>query len=169
MQTPQKIFGIAGYSGSGKTTLIESLIPRLVMEGLKIALIKHAHHRFDIDQPGKDSYRHREAGATEVLLTSDQRWVLMHELRGAPEPSFSELLTRFSPCDLVLVEGFKREPIPRLEVHRKAADKPLLFPEDEHVVALATDEKLATTLPQFGLNDYDAIAEFIIAHLRLKE
>jgi molybdopterin-guanine dinucleotide biosynthesis protein B len=162
-----KVFGFAGFSGSGKTTLIEALIPRFVMEGLRVSLIKHAHHEFDIDRPGKDSYRHREAGATEVMLASAKRWVLMHELRSRPEPELPDLLTRFAPCDLVLVEGFKRQPIPKLEIHRAAAARPLLFRHDEHIVAIATDEPIDTTLPRFGLEDYDEITEFILVHLGL--
>lgn len=162
-----KVFGFAGFSGSGKTTLIEALIPRFVMEGLRVSLVKHAHHEFDIDRPGKDSYRHREAGATEVMLASAKRWVLMHELRSTPEPELPQLLARFAPCDLVLVEGFKRQPIPKLEIHRAAAACPLLFRRDEHIIALATDEPIDTLLPQFDLDDYDAIVEFILAHLDL--
>lgn len=162
-----KVFGFAGFSGSGKTTLIEALIPRFVVDGLRVSLIKHAHHEFDIDRPGKDSYRHREAGATEVMLASAKRWVLMHELRREAEPELPQLIERFAPCDLVLVEGFKRQPIPKLEIHRSAASKPLLFRHDEHIVAIATDEPLATDLPQFGLEDYDPIAEFILLHLGL--
>src|SRR5918994_6629869 len=111
-----KVIGIAGYSGSGKTTLIEKVIPVLVRAGLRVSLIKHAHHEFDIDQPGKDSYRHRHAGCAEVLITSSRRWALIHELRGAPEPLLSEQVKHLSPCDLLLVEGYKREPIPKLEV-----------------------------------------------------
>ncbi|HSE00307.1 MAG TPA: molybdopterin-guanine dinucleotide biosynthesis protein B, partial [Burkholderiales bacterium] len=107
-----KIFGFAGWSGSGKTTLIEKLIPLFVARGLRVSLIKHAHHAFDVDQPGKDSYRHRHAGCGEVLVSSSRRWALVHELRGAPEPGFAELIERLSPCDLVLIEGFKRERVP---------------------------------------------------------
>ena len=160
-----RLFGFAGFSGSGKTTLIEKLVPRLVARGVRVSLIKHAHHAFDVDQPGKDSYRHREAGCGEVLVTSSRRWALMHELRGAPEPSIDELVQRLSPCDLVLVEGFKREPIPKLEIHRAAnigAD--LLFPHDPHIVAIATDAQLETGLPVFGLNDVEAIAGFALQH-----
>ena len=161
-----KIFGFAGFSGSGKTTLIEQLIPRFVMEGLKVSLIKHAHHDFDIDQPGKDSFRHREAGATEVMVTGGRRWVLMHELRGDREPELNEQLKRLAPCDLVLIEGFKSYPIPKLEIHRSETGKPLLFPDDPYVVAIATDKPLETKLPQFDLNDYDAIAAFILRHIQ---
>jgi molybdopterin-guanine dinucleotide biosynthesis adapter protein len=164
-----KVFGIAGYSGSGKTTVMEQLIPRFVMEGLRVSVIKHAHHHFDIDRPGKDSYRHREAGATEVMLTAANRWVLMHELRGDPEPDLPEQIARLSPCDLVLVEGFKQQPIPKLEIHRRDAGKPLLYLHDPHIVALATDEPLDARLPQFGLNDYDDMAAFIMNHLGLRE
>ncbi len=160
-----KVFGFAGYSGSGKTTLIEKLIPRFVMEGLKVSLIKHAHHDFDIDRPGKDSYRHREAGASEVLLTASGRWVLMHELRGETEPDLNQQLTRLSPCDLVLIEGFKHAPIPKLEIHRSANRRPLLFPEDQNIVAVASDIRLATELPQFELDDADEIASFIMRYL----
>lgn len=162
-----KVFGIAGYSGSGKTTLMEHLIPQFVMEGLKVSVIKHAHHNFDVDRPGKDSYRHREAGASEVLVTSDKRWVMMHESRGETEPTLAHLLSRFSDCDLVLVEGFKNEPIPKLEVHRVANAKPPLYPQDKTVIAIASDEPVATRLPQFNINDAEAIAQFIIRQLEL--
>jgi molybdopterin-guanine dinucleotide biosynthesis protein B len=162
-----KVIGIAGYSGSGKTTLIEKVIPLLVAEGLRVSLIKHAHHEFDVHHPGKDSYRHRQAGCTEVLVSSGQRWALMHELRGAPEPSLAEQLRHFSPCDVVIVEGYKSEAIPRIEVHRKACDAPLLFPQDRHVVAIATDEPLETPLPQIPLDDAAGVARFIMRHLAL--
>ena len=157
-----KIFGFAGWSGSGKTTLIEKLIPRFVQHGLRVSLIKHAHHTFDVDQPGKDSYRHRHAGASEVLVTSSRRWVLMHELRGAHEPAFEEQLKRLSPCDLLLVEGFKFAAIPKLEVWRAATGEALLHPNDRHIVALATDTKVQTGLPVFDLNDDASIASFIV-------
>ena len=157
-----KIFGFAGWSGSGKTTLIEKLIPRFVQRGLRVSLIKHAHHSFDVDQPGKDSWRHRHAGAAEVLVTSSRRWVLMHELRGAHEPAFEEQVRRLSPCDLLLVEGFKFAPIPKLEVWRAATGEGLLHPNDPDIVALATDTKVQTRLPVFDLNDDEAIASFIM-------
>jgi molybdopterin-guanine dinucleotide biosynthesis protein B len=160
-----KVFGFAGYSGSGKTTLLEQLIPYFTGLGLKVALIKHAHHDFDIDQPGKDSYRHRQAGASEVLITSNQRWALMHELRGAEEPTLQAHLAHLSPCDLVLVEGFKHAPIPKLEIHRVANEKPLLFSHDPHIVALAADIPLTTTLPYFDLNSIEAIGQFILKTL----
>jgi molybdopterin-guanine dinucleotide biosynthesis adapter protein len=162
-----KVIGIAGYSGSGKTTLIEKVIPVLVREGLKVSLVKHAHHEFDVDQPGKDSYRHRHAGCTEVLVSSSERWALMHELRGAAEPSLQEQLKVLSPCDLVIVEGYKKEPIPKIEVHRRAGHTQLLHPDDPHVVAVATDEPLDTKLPLIDLEDPAAVARFIITHLGL--
>lgn len=164
-----KVFGFAGYSGAGKTTLLEALIPRFVAAGLRVSLLKHAHHHFDIDQPGKDSYRLREAGCDEVLLVSGRRWALMHELRDAPEPSFDEQMARFSDCDLVLVEGFKHMPIPKLEVYRPSVGKPLIAGEgNKTIVAIATDEpaQLAqqTALPVLPLNDCTAIADFILQH-----
>jgi molybdopterin-guanine dinucleotide biosynthesis adapter protein len=164
-----KIFGFAGYSGSGKTTLIEKLIPLFVQRNLKVSLIKHAHHTVDVDQPGKDSFRHRHAGCTEVLVTSSRRWALMHELRGAPEPGLTEQIERLSPCDLLLVEGFKHERIPKLEVYRLETGESLLHPHDSNIVALASDAKVDTRLPQFDLNAPAAIAEFVLQHVGLRE
>ena len=163
-----KIFGFAGWSGSGKTTLIEQVIPRFVGAGLRVSLIKHAHHRFDVDQPGKDSFRHRAAGCSEVLVTSGERWALMHEKRGEPEATLEEQIARMSPCDLLLIEGYKRYPLPKLEIYREANRKPLLHPEDEHIVAIATDTPVPSRLPQFGLADYDAIVAFVLDTLELK-
>lgn len=160
-----KVFGFAGYSGSGKTTLIEQLIPRFTARGLRVSLIKHTHHDFDVDQPGKDSWRHRQAGASEVLLTCDTRWVLMHELRGAPEPTLEEQLAVLSPCDLVLVEGFKQTPISKLEIHRPAHGRPPIWPENSSVVAVATDAAIDCPHPVLDLNDPDAIAQFILDYL----
>lgn len=157
-----KVFGFAGYSGSGKTTLIEQLIPRFVKRGLRVSLIKHAHHKFDIDQPGKDSFRHRQAGASEILLTSSQRWVLMHELRGEPEPGLREQLRLFSPCDLVLVEGYKSADIPKIEVHRPSTGNPLLHPKDPNILAVASDEPIEASVALLDLNDLDGIADFIM-------
>ena len=162
-----KTFGFAGWSGSGKTTLIEKLIPRFVGKGLRVSLIKHAHHTFDVDHAGKDSYRHRQAGAAEILVTSSRRWVLMHELRGAAEPNFEEQVRHFSPCDLLLVEGYKHAAIPKLEVWRAITGEPLLHPNDAHIVAVASDGKVETKLPLLDLNDDGAIAKFILAHLKL--
>jgi molybdopterin-guanine dinucleotide biosynthesis protein B len=162
-----KTFGFAGWSGSGKTTLIEKLIPLFVKRGLRVSLIKHAHHSFDVDHPGKDSYRHRHAGAAEVLVTSSRRWVLMHELRGGKEPSFEEQIAHLSPCDLLIIEGFKYAPIPKLEVWRAESGEALLHPNDPHVVAVASDAKLETRLPLLDLNAHQAIAEFILGYLKL--
>jgi molybdopterin-guanine dinucleotide biosynthesis protein B len=165
-----RIFGFAGWSGSGKTTLIEQVIPRLVARGLRVSLIKHAHHWFDVDRPGKDSYRHRQAGCTEVLVTSGTRWALMHELRGDAELTMDDALARLSPCDLALVEGYKAAAIPKLEIWRAAIGKAPLHPGDPHILAIATDspERLpagaADRLPLLSLGDYDAIATFVVAH-----
>lgn len=164
-----KIFGFAGYSGSGKTTLIEQLIPLFTARGLKVSLIKHAHHQFDVDTPGKDSYRHRHAGATEVLVTSSRRWVLMHELRGAAEPDLNETLMHLSPCDLLLVEGFKHDPIPKLEIYRAVVGEPMLHPNDRNIVAVASDAPLGTTLPRLDLNNPPQIAAFILKHLGIEK
>lgn len=167
-----RIFGFAGWSGSGKTTLIEQVIPRLVARGLCVSLIKHAHHRFDVDQPGKDSYRHRHAGCAEVLITSGTRWAVMHELRGDPEMTMDEALARLSPCDLALVEGFKTSAIPKLEIWRAEVGKPLLHPQDPHILAIATDspEQLpagsAERMRVLRLDDYDAVATFVEGHAR---
>jgi molybdopterin-guanine dinucleotide biosynthesis protein B len=153
-----KVIGLAGWSGAGKTTLLTRVIPLLLKQGLRVSVIKHAHHAFDVDVPGKDSWRHRESGATEVLVSSTQRWALMHELRGAGEPRLPELLAKMSPVDLVVVEGFKREPHRKIEVHRAANAKPLLFPHDPDVVGIATDAAVETTLPTVHLDDIEAIA-----------
>jgi molybdopterin-guanine dinucleotide biosynthesis protein B len=163
-----RVFGFAGWSGSGKTTLIEQLIPRFIAHGLTVSLVKHAHHEFDLDQPGKDSFRHREAGCREVLVTSAVRWALQHELRGRPELTLDEALQRLSPCDLALVEGFKGSPIPKLEVYRESVGKPLLHPRDPEIVAVATDGPLATALPVLPLGDPDAVATFILRQVRLE-
>lgn len=158
-----RIFGLAGWSGSGKTTLMTALIPELVSRGITVSTLKHAHHAFDVDQPGKDSWRHRQAGAREVMIFSQNRWALMHELRGAPEPSFDELVRRMGPVDLLLVEGFKRHPHPKIEVYRPSLGKPLLHPEDPLVVAIASDEMLpGLTLPWLPLSDAGAVAAFIL-------
>jgi len=159
-----KIFGFAGWSGSGKTTLIEELLPRLTARGVRVSVLKHAHHSFDVDQPGKDSYRHRRAGAQEVMVSSARRWALMHELGGAPEPTLEELAGRMSPCDLLLVEGWKRYARPKIEVYREANGKPPLHPEDAHIVAIAADRSFPAGLPQFGLGDFDAVAQYILQY-----
>jgi molybdopterin-guanine dinucleotide biosynthesis protein B len=162
-----KIFGFAGYSGSGKTTLIEQLIPLFTRRAISVSLIKHAHHTFDIDYPGKDSYRHRKAGCTEVLVTSSRRWALIHELGGTSEPGLGDHLRRLAPCDLVLVEGFKHEAIPKLEVYRAEVGEPLIHPHDENIVAIASDQRLETALPQFDLNKPGPIAEFVLSRVGL--
>src|SRR5262249_5333680 len=157
-----RIIGLAGWSGSGKTTLLVKVIPRLVARGLSVSTLKHAHHAFDIDQPGKDSHSHRLAGATEVLIGSANRWALGHELRRAAEPALGDLLARLSQVDLVLVEGYKRERHPKLEVYRAAVGKPLLHPDDPAIVAVASDEPLpAASVPVVDLDDVDAIADLL--------
>lgn len=162
------VYGIAGWSGSGKTTLLEKLIPALTARQLSVSTIKHAHHGFDLDRPGKDSYRHRDAGASQVLMLSGERWVLMHELRGAPEPDLQTQLGLLSPCDVVLIEGFKAAAVPKIEVYRPANGKPPLWPENPHVVAVATDGEAPEDcpLPVLPLNDAAAIAGFIVEHAR---
>ena len=159
-----RIFGLAGWSGSGKTTLLEKMIPVLVARGLRVSVVKHAHHDFDVDVPGKDSYRHRHAGCQEVLVSSANRWALMHELRSADELTLEEALARLSPCDLALIEGYKRSTLPKLEIHRSALGKPLLHPADRHIVALATDSPdgaAGRQLPVFALDAYDMLATFV--------
>lgn len=166
-----KILGLAGWSGSGKTTLVARLLPMLTARGLRVSTMKHAHHSFDVDKPGKDSYVHREAGATEVLVTSGQRWALLHENRGMPEPSMAELIRYMTPVDLLLVEGFKAHPHDKLEIYRPANGKPLLARDDPYIVAVATDEAASVdvSVPVLDLNDVDAIAEFVIGHCGLRE
>ena len=159
-----KVIGFAGWSGSGKTVLIERIVPLLTARGLEVSLIKRSHHEFEIDVPGKDSYRHRQAGCREVLLSSGARWAQIHELRGEPEQTLQQLIDRISPCDLLLVEGFKREAIPKIEIFRQANAKLPLHPRDPHIVALATDRRFDTALPQFDLDDASGIADFICAH-----
>ena len=158
-----KVIGLAGWSGAGKTTLLTRVIPHLLAEGLRVSVIKHAHHEFDVDVPGKDSWVHRQSGAAEVLVSSARRWALMHELRGAAEPKLPELLVKMSPVDLVLIEGFKREPHRKIEVYRAANGKPLLFPDDPEIVGIATDAKLETRLPLAHLDDIKAIAAMMHA------
>ncbi|MEA2884850.1 MAG: molybdopterin-guanine dinucleotide biosynthesis adapter protein [Bradyrhizobium sp.] len=158
-----KVIGLAGWSGAGKTTLLTRLIPYFKEHGLRISVIKHAHHSFDVDVPGKDSWLHRQAGAAEVLVSSGLRWALMHELRGAEEPKLPELLAKLSPVDLVVVEGFKREPHRKIEVHRAANGKPALFPDDPGIVGIATDTKLETGLPAVHLDDIPAVAAMMQA------
>jgi molybdopterin-guanine dinucleotide biosynthesis protein B len=164
-----KVFGLAGWSGSGKTTLLIRLIPEFVARGISVSTIKHAHHGFDVDQPGKDSHSHRMAGAREVMVSSGRRFALMHELRGAPEPALEDLVARMSPVDLLLVEGFKHHAHDKLEVHRPSVGKPLLAPSDARVVAVASDVPLADLgVPVLPIDDIPAIAAFVIAHCDLE-
>ncbi len=153
-----KVIGVAGWSGAGKTTLISRVIPYLRQQGLLVSVIKHAHHDFDIDVPGKDSWVHRQSGAEEVLVSSAQRWALMHELRGTAEPPLAELLKKMSPVDLVVIEGFKSDPHRKIEVHRKANGKPPLFPDDPAIAGIATDVAIETKLPVVHLDDVPAVA-----------
>jgi molybdopterin-guanine dinucleotide biosynthesis protein B len=160
-----RIVGLAGWSGSGKTTLIKKLIPRLLARGITVSTLKHAHHGFDLDQPGKDSFFHRTAGATEVIISSAKRWAILHELREQPEWDLAALVGKMSPVDLVLVEGFKRDAFPKLEIHRIANGKPLIHPEDPHIVAVASDSALpAALVPVVDLNDIEAIADLLLKH-----
>ena len=164
-----KVMGIVGWSGSGKTSLLVELLPILRERGLQVSTMKHAHHRFDVDKPGKDSFRHREAGASEVLVVTSSRWVLMHESREEPEPSIEALIERMTPVDLLLIEGFKTHYHPKLEIHRESEGKPLLCPQDREIVAVASDCPLpGLEVPLLDLNNPRAIAEFILVHTGLK-
>jgi len=159
-----RIIGLAGWSGSGKTTLLTKVIPHIVERGKRVSTLKHAHHGFDLDQPGKDSHAHRAAGASEVLIASAKRWAVMHELRGAPEPALRELVHRLSPTDLVIVEGYKRERIPKLEIYRAEIGKPLLHLDDDWIVAIASDGPLPqASVPVVDLNDAAKIADILLA------
>jgi molybdopterin-guanine dinucleotide biosynthesis protein B len=165
-----RIIGLAGWSGSGKTTLITKVIPVLVGRRLKVATVKHAHHEFDLDRPGKDSWLHRAAGASEVAVASSARWAIIHELRGDPEPPLTEILGKLSPVDLVIVEGFKRHAHPKLEVYRPALGKPLLYPDDDCIVAIATDAPLPQApVPVLMLDAVEVIADVMQAEARPRE
>lgn len=158
-----KVFGLAGWSGAGKTTLMVELVRRIAESGLKVSTIKHAHHSFDIDRPGKDSFRHREAGATEVMVATSARWALMHEMRKAPEWDLEDLLAHMEPVDLLLIEGFKAHAHDKVEVHRPSLGKPMLWPDDPHIVAVASDVPLdALPVPRLDLSDPAAIVHFIL-------
>jgi len=164
-----KVFGLAGWSGSGKTTLLVKLIPEFVERGFKVSTLKHAHHNFDIDKPGKDSFEHRQAGASEVMISASNRWALMHENKDDAEPDLEQLLTRMSPVDLLLVEGFKWHSHPKMEVYRSIVGKPLLQENDTGIVAVATDEELLNlSVPSFNLSDISLIADFILSKLKIR-
>lgn len=163
-----KVMGFAGWSGSGKTTLVERVVAALTARGVVVSLIKHAHHSFDIDHAGKDSWRHREAGCREVMIGSGRRWSLTHELRDEPEPTLAEMLSHLSPCDVVLVEGFKRATVPKIEVRRVAVREPAFYPDDPHIIAVATDVPLDCDLPQLDINDPVAVADFVIRTFALQ-
>jgi molybdopterin-guanine dinucleotide biosynthesis protein MobB len=163
-----RLYGVTGWKDTGKTGLMERLVSEFSGRGLSVSTVKHAHHATEIDQPGRDSYRHREAGAREVLVASPVRWALMHELRREPEPPLEEFLARLSPVDLVLVEGYKRAPHPKIETHRAAAGRALLAPENETIRAVASDTELrGLSVPMFHLDDTRGIADFIAAELEL--
>jgi molybdopterin-guanine dinucleotide biosynthesis adapter protein len=166
-----RIIGLAGWSGSGKTTLITKLLPRLIARGCRVSTLKHAHHGFDLDQPGKDSFMHRVAGATEVVISSAKRFAILHELREEPEWDLPNLLDKLSPVDIVLVEGFKREKVPKLEVYRAANGKPLLHPDDDWIVAVAADGALPqASVPVIPLDDIEKIADVLLAEaMRIDE
>ena len=156
-----RVIGFVGWSGAGKTTLLARLIPALTSQGCSVSTLKHAHHDFDIDQPGKDSHTHRLAGAVEVLVASSKRWALIHELRNAGEPSLQDLLGHLSAVDLVIIEGFKSEDHPKIEVFRPSVEKPLLQPDDHQIIAVASDTTLNLGVPVLRLDDIDAIAAFV--------
>lgn len=159
-----RVIGLAGWSGAGKTTLLSRLVPHLIGEGAHVSVIKHAHHEFDMDKPGKDSWVHRQVGATQVLISSAKRWALLNELRGDPEPSLFELLSKMAPVDYVIIEGFKAQEHRKIEIYRAENAKPLMFPNDPNIIAVATDVRVESELPVLGLNDIPAIADFVKAH-----
>jgi len=169
--TTTPVFGITGWKNSGKTQLVASLVAEFTSRGFKVSTVKHAHHNFDIDKPGADSYRHREAGAVEVALVSGRRWALMHELRQEEEPPLEDILVRLAPCDLILIEGYKREPHPKIEARRtQASDRGPLSLTDPNILAIATDHDLPDeVLPVFHLDDVPAMADFIQTHLGLRK
>ncbi len=164
-----RVFGLVGWSGSGKTTLMTRLIPELIACGLRLSTMKHSHHGFDVDTPGKDSYRHREAGATEVMVASARRWALMHELRGDPEPDVEALIAQMTPVDLLLIEGFRRHAHPKLEIHRPSLGKALMASTDPNIVAIASDSQvMETVLPVLDIDDAAAIAAFVVTYCGLR-
>lgn len=162
-----KIYGVTGWKNAGKTGLMERLVTEMTARGLRVSTVKHAHHRFDVDHPGRDSYRHREAGAHQVMLSSRNRWALMTELRGQDEPPLSELLARLDPVDLVLIEGYKRDTHPKVEAWRAETENPLIAPGDPTIRAVASDRALDLDRPVFDLDDTSAIADFILSEVGL--
>ena len=163
-----KIIGISGWSGNGKTTLLDKLIPQLNERGFTVSTLKHAHHKFDIDHEGKDSYRHRMAGAAEVMISSSNRWALIHEHRNRPETSFTDLVAKMSPVDILLVEGFKTEDFPKIEIWREDTNSAFLHIDDKTVVAIAADIDLPNSpIPVLNLNKAENVADFIVTYLRL--
>jgi len=163
-----RIYGVTGWKNTGKTGLVERLVTEITARGFTVSTLKHAHHATEIDQPGRDSYRHREAGAREVLVASPNRWALMHELRGADEPPMEDLLAKMSPVDLVIIEGYKRGPHPKVETHRAEAGRDLLAPENPTIRAVASDSRHdGLSVPVFDLNDTKAVADFILAEVGL--
>ncbi|WP_281991161.1 molybdopterin-guanine dinucleotide biosynthesis protein B [Sulfitobacter geojensis] len=162
-----KLYGVVGWKNAGKTGLMERLVTDITGRGLTVSTVKHAHHSFDVDHAGKDSFRHRVAGATEVLLASRNRFALMHELRDAQEPTLADLLTRLGPVDLVLVEGYKRDGHPKIEAHRSVTGNPLIAPDDPTICAVATDTPLDLEIPSFDLNDTVQIADFVLTEVGL--
>ena len=164
-----QVFGITGFKNAGKTTLVERLVTELTRRGLAVSTVKHAHHAFDIDHEGRDSYRHREAGAHEVAVVSRNRWALIHELRGEDEPTLADMLSKLSPCDLVIIEGFKRDRHPKIEVRRSGLDHPRLAETDETVVAIASDMSIDDApVPVIDMNDVSAVADFVLDHVGLE-
>ncbi len=162
-----KRYGVVGWKNAGKTGLMERLVTEITGRGFSVSTVKHAHHSFDVDHPGKDSFRHREAGASQVLLASRNRIALMHELRDAPEPSLEELLVQLAPVDLVLIEGYKRDGHPKVEAHRAVTGNPLIAPDDPTIRAIASDSPLSLDRPVFDLDDTVSIADFILAEVGL--
>ncbi len=162
-----RVYGVVGWKNAGKTGLMERLVTEITGRGFSVSTVKHAHHSFDVDHPGKDSFRHRAAGASQVMLASGNRIALMHELRGAPEPSLGELLSQLAPVDLVLVEGYKRDTHFKVEAHRAVTGNPLISPDDPTIRAVASDTELSSELPVFDLDDTAAIADFILAEVEL--
>jgi molybdopterin-guanine dinucleotide biosynthesis adapter protein len=165
----QRVIGVCGFKNSGKTTLVEKLVRHLTTKGFSVSTVKHAHHDFDIDHEGRDSFRHRKAGATEVAVASQQRFAIMHELRGAEPPSLDEILAKLSPCDLVIVEGYKRDAHDKIEVRNLELNHPVLAGDDPTIVAVAANGSLAAPVPVFNRDDVAALAQFIIRHMGLSE